>query len=169
MGRSRELFFSFVVSERSHHARRLRFAGLMCVLILGLLYETRWWGLRPGLAILLAGQAGVVVTLFFRNKQLSKTLAARGTQAPQENSFTAWFEGEEALARRLMFFESACQMLGFAVLGYEFWVATRSLWIALGIGVVYPITIYFAMTRRKHVNMIRHLVIKKEEIAAVAY
>src|SRR3954453_17895129 len=56
-------FFSFVESERTSHVKRLRFAALMCILILSPLYRAEWLILRPGLLIVFAGQAGVAVAL----------------------------------------------------------------------------------------------------------
>lgn len=161
-------FFSFVAIERTGHAKRLRFAGLMCILILVLLYQTQWTNLRPGLVILLVGQAGVALALFFRNSQLMRMLDLQKSETLPEQSIAGWFETESSFLRRLAWFESACQIAGFFLLGYEFWLASRNVWIALAIGVVYPAAMYFGMNRRRNVKAIRELMAKKRQIAAIS-
>ena len=147
-------FRSFLVSERSRHAKRARFAAMMAVLIAILAYQTQWMFLRPGLLILLAGQAGVVLALVLRNAQLSKELP-----------LSDWFEREELFLKRLALFENACQIIGFITLGYELWIATRRLWLALAIGALYPATAYFGMARPRNQQAVRRLRTEKEKIA----
>lgn len=160
-------FFSFVSSERTSHVKRLCFAALMCILILALLYRTEWLILRPGLLILFAGQAGVGIALFVRNQQLSKRLQRRQIGGRQEDAITAWFEGEESFIRRLGLSETTCQMTGFAVLGYEFWLGSRSLFVALAIGIIYPAAMYFGITRKGSSKSVRRLTAKKQQIASM--
>jgi hypothetical protein len=160
-------FFSFVASERTSHARRLRFASLLCILIVGLLYRTQWIVLRPGLTILLGGQAGVAIASFFRNQQLRKTLHQQEIWPAEQDSISAWFEGEESFVRRLALFETICQMAGFAVLGYELWIASGSLPVAVAIGIVYPAAMYFGMARKRNSTWTRQLMTKKQQIATM--
>jgi hypothetical protein len=160
-------FFSFVESERTGRVKRLRFAALMCILILALLYRTEWLILRPGLLILFAGQAGVAMALFVRSQQLRKTLHSRQIGAIQEDEIAAWFEGEKSFVRCLGLFETTCHIGGFAVLGYEFWLASRSLFVALAIGIVYPAAMYFGITRKRNLKSVRQLTAKKQQFATM--
>ena len=157
-------FLLFVVTERARHTKRLRLPSLMVVLIAILLYQTQWPVLRPGLAILLAGQAGVMVALFLRSVTLAEDLNRRNSGVLDGAAVVAWFAGEEAFVKRLAFFESGCQTLGFAALGYAFWTATQSLWLALAIGLVYPITTYLGITHRRNLKTLRQLEAEKQEI-----
>ena len=158
-------FFSFVESERTGHVKRLRFAALMCILILALLYRTEWL-LRPGLLILFAGQAGVAMVLFVRSQQLRKTLHSRQIVA-KEDEIADWFEGEKSFVRRVGLFETTCHIGGFAVLGYEFWLASRSLFVALAIGIVYPAAMYFGIIRKRNLKSVRQLTAKKQQFATM--
>ncbi len=157
-------FSAFLVSERARHIRRLRLAGVIAVLIVVLIYQTQWLMLRPGLAILLAGQLGVVVALLWRNAKLLKDLDSGKRDVLEENAVLAWFQSEERFMRRLMLFESGCQMIGFGALGYGFWMVTRSLWLAIAIGVVYPVSSYLGVTRRRSRDTIRKLRTEKQEV-----
>ena len=157
-------FLSFVASERSLHLRRLRFAVLMCVLLVALILKTQWSVLKPGLAILLAGQAGVAIALLFESNRLAHTLrAGAADESSVLGCFAKWFGSERRFVSRLALFESACQMAGLALLGYEFWLATRSLWLALAIGVVYPATTYLGVVRRKNARTLQRLRTGQEE------
>lgn len=162
-------FLRFLISERASHTKRSRFAALMAILIGILLYQTQWLILRPGLSILLAGQAGVVLFLMLRNAKLSKDLDRGKISDTEEVSVPVWFEGEEAFIKRVAVFENACQAIGFVTLGYEIWVATGSLLLALAIAVVYPATAYFGITRGRNLKAIRRLRTEKEKLAISEY
>jgi hypothetical protein len=158
-------FFSFIASERANHRRRLRVAAILCIIIAALLYSTEWIVLRPGLTILLIGQGGVACALLFRNHQLGETLGYQKGGAIEKHFFAPWFDGEISFVRRLSFFESLCQIVGFVVLGYEFWIASRSLWLALAIGAIYPSAMYFGISRKANRKAIRDLLSKGQEMA----
>ena len=161
-------FLSFLILERAYHAKRLCFAALLATLIAILLYQTQWLMLRPGLTILLFGQVGLVLSLTLRNVKLSKDLDRRKIDTT-EASFPAWLEREELFVKRLAVFESACQIIGFATLGYEIWVPTRSSLLALAIGVLYPATAYFGITRGKNLKAINRLRTEKEQVENSEY
>ena len=159
-------FVSFVVLEQTSHRKRLRFAGLVAAFIAILVYQTQWLVLRPGLLVLLAGQAGVAVALFLRSGRLAKDLDRAKAGGLAEAAISAWFDGEELFVKRLALYENGCQLVGFAVLGYEFWLATRSQLLAFGIGLIYPATVYFGSTRGRSGKAIRQLKLQKEAVAS---
>ncbi|MDQ2774834.1 MAG: hypothetical protein M3Y57_07915 [Acidobacteriota bacterium] len=136
----------------------------MAALIALLIYQTQWLLLRPGLTILLAGQVGAVLVLCIKNTKLLRDLDCGKARASEAPDFLAWFDEEETFVRRLAFFQNGCQMIGFVALGYEFWVSTRNLWLAITIGCVYPATVYWGATRRSNLKTIRRLRKQKKEI-----
>jgi hypothetical protein len=158
-------FLDFVLLERGGHFRRVCTTSFVVSLIAFLLYETQWLNLRAGLVVLLIGYLGDVLALLLRNGQLSKDLdRTKMAEAMNEAAYTAWFERDEVFVKRLALFDTACQMIGFLTLGYAFWVSTRSLWISLAIGFVYPVTAYFGMTRRKSLEAIKQIRATKQEV-----
>jgi hypothetical protein len=158
-------FLDFVLLERGGHFRRVCTTSFVVSLIAFLLYETQWLNLRAGLVVLLIGYLGDVLALLLRNGQLSKDLdRTKMAEAMNEAAYTAWFERDEVFVKRLAVFDTACQMIGFLTLGYAFWVSTRSLWISLAIGFVYPVTAYFGMTRRKSLEAIKQIRATKQEV-----
>lgn len=112
---------------------------MIAAVIAALLWQTRWPSLRLGLVILLAGQLGTAVALVFRNRHIA---------GQWQHDPLGWFDGEAEFLDRLALFESVARMAGFLVLGYGLWVVTRSLLIAVLLGAVYPLSIYFGMTRK---------------------
>jgi hypothetical protein len=164
MNGAADQFLSFALVERRRHRQRLYVASVVAVLIVGLLYQTQWVNLRAGLLVLLAGQAGDVLALFLRNAQISRDVERNNAGLLNDAAFSAWFEREEFFIKHLAFFDTACQTIGFLALGYALWISTRSVTIALAIGLLYPITIYFAMTRKKTLAGIRRLRAKKQEL-----
>ena len=122
-----------------------------------LLWQTQWLILRPGLAILLAGQLGTALMLLLHNFRLAK-----GEGPPSQ-----WFDAELAFVKRLALFENALRLAGFVVLAYEFWLATGNLIVSLLIGLVYPLTAYFGMARNSYVRSVRQLQADKEEALTV--
>ena len=157
-------FLSFVLLQRRRHLKRLNMASFVAALIAVLLYETKWPNLRSGLVVLLAGQMGDVLALLARRVQLSNDLDRKRAEAMNEAAISAWFEREELFVRRLAFFDTACQVVGFLTVGYAFWVTTGSLWLSLAIGLVYPLAAYLGMTRRKNLQAIGELRAKKQEL-----
>jgi hypothetical protein len=157
-------FLDFVLLERRRNFRRVYIAGFVAALIATLLYQTQWLNLRAGLVVLLIGYLGDVLALLLKNVQLAKDLDRKTALAMNEAAYTLWFEREEIFVKRLAFFDSACQMIGFLTLGYAFWVSTGSLWLSLAIGVVYPMIAYFGMTRRNSLEAIKQIRATKQEV-----
>ena len=165
MQEATERFLSFLTSERARHSRRLRLALLLAALIAVLLYQTQWFILRPALAILLVGQTGAVLALLWKNRAITKDLDRWKTAPFEEVTVLDWFAAEERFVKRLSLFESGCQLMGFAALGFEFWMATRSLWLAVAIGFFYPVSSYFGVTRRRNRDVIKKLRSEKQQVA----
>ncbi|HEY3938476.1 MAG TPA: hypothetical protein VGL97_13660 [Bryobacteraceae bacterium] len=140
---------------RQRNAKRMRFAFLIALLIAVLLWWTQWLSLRPGLVILLIGQLGSGLILRYRNHKL----AAAGRVAP-----LIWFDDEEAFVKRLSLFENGLRAIGFLVLAFGLWTSTRSLWLAVALGIVYPATAYFGMARRSDARLIEELRRQKKEM-----
>jgi hypothetical protein len=154
-----ERFVALVREERGRHKKRLVISGLVAALIAVVLYETQWLNIRSGLGVLLAGQICCVCALLVRNRRLAEYLD--GSRA------VGWFQGEEVFIVRLALFETACQVIGFLLIGYALWKATGSLAVALAIGIVYPASLYFGMTRRRNATAVRALRRKRDEFLAL--
>ena len=167
MNGATDRFLDFVLLESRRHVRRASVAGLVAALVATLLYETQWLNLRAGLAVLLVGYLGDVLALLLRNVQLLKDLDRKTAESMNEADYTTWFECEEVFVKRLALFDTACQMIGFLTLGYEFWASTRSLWVSLAIGFVYPITA-FGMTRRKSLEAVKQIRATRQEVSSAA-
>jgi hypothetical protein len=142
MHQSAGRFESLRLLQRARHGQRLWIATLVGGLIAVLLYQTQWPGLRPGLLVLLAGQAGDVLALSWRRWQLTRLET---------------LQTEERFMRRLARFDLVSQTTGFLILGYAIWTSTGNLWLAAGIGVVYPVTAYFGITRARNAAALRNL------------
>ena len=153
-------FATFVAVERVLHLKRMRFAGLMVALIVCVLYRIDWTLLRPGLVVLLAGQAGVVAALITRNIAISNMRVGPLDAVDLQ----AWFKAEESFVRWLAIFENGCQIVGFLILGYGLWLVTRSSGLALLSGIVYPVSVYFGVTRKRNVAAIRRLRLEREKV-----
>lgn len=153
---------SLISETRRRNSKRMRFAEVMAVIFALLLWRTTWIALRPGLAILLAGQIAVIVVLVYRNARLGKDLGRQGDFGKGEAS--AWFEGEEAFAKWSGVLENGVRIIGLAVLAYGFWRMTNNLLITLAIGVVYPVSSYFGMMRTTAATTAKKLQKRKEEI-----
>lgn len=165
MNAATDRFLHFVELERRLNSRRVFVSGLVAALIAVLLYETQWLNLRTGLVVLQVGYLGDVIALLLRNVQLSKDLDRRTAESMKEAAYATWFEREEVFIKRLALFDAACQMIGFLTLGCAFWVSTRSLWLSLAIGFVYPVAAYFGMTRRKNMEAIKQMRAIKREVS----
>jgi hypothetical protein len=153
-----ERFSSFVAVARGRHGKHMRFALLVAVLIALLLWQTQWFTLRPALFLLLIGQIGTAAILFNR-----KTALSRGLDL-DESGMLAWFDAEEAFVKYLAALENGVRTVGLMVLAYGFWVPTRNLWVALALGVVYPVTAYLGMVRGNIARTIQQLRTQKSEI-----
>lgn len=168
MQESGNRFRLFLVAQRTQYAKKLRSIAVIGALIAVLLYQTQWLGLRPGLAILLTNQAGLASILIWRWTRLNKDLDLSKMDLPNTDvghTFAAvWLEGEERLIKNLALIENVCQMIGFATLGYEIWIATGSLWLAVAIGLIYPLTAYFGLVRGQHRRAIRRLRTEREAL-----
>jgi len=159
-------FLDFVLLQRRRNFRRVYIAGFVAALIAILLYETQWLNLRAGLVVLLIGYVGDVLALFLRNVQLLNDLDRKKTAAAMsETAYAKWFEREELFVKHLALFDAACQLIGFLTLGCAFWASTRSLWLSLAIGFVYPITAYFGLTRGKSLEAIKRIRAAKQEVS----
>lgn len=165
MNAAADQFLEFVQLERSRNFRRTYIAGFVAALVAILLYETQWLSLHAGLVVLLIGYLGDVLALILRNVQLAKDLDRKTALAMNEAAYTIWFAREEIFVKRLAFFDAASQMIGFLTLGYAFWASSRSLWLSLVIGFVYPVTAYFGMTRRRGLEAIKQIRAKKQEVS----
>ena len=152
-------FSSLVALAHTRHVKRMQFAWLMAVLIAFLLWRTQWPMLWPGLWILLAGQIGAALFLIYRLR------SGKGEEnISLDGSGLQWFDKEETFLKRLFLFENLVRILGFLVLAYGFWLATRSLGIAIALGLIYPIIVYFGIGRRNNIRNIRQLQSQKNEI-----
>ncbi len=165
MNGATDRFVDFAQLERRRNFRRVYIAGVVAALIAILLYETQWLNLRAGLIVLLIGYLGDILALLLKNVQLAKVLDRKKIEAMSEAAFGTWFEREEVFVKRLALFDAACQMIGFLTLGYAFWASTRSLWLSLAIGFVYPVTAYFGMSRRKSLEAIKRIRATKQEVS----
>lgn len=141
--------------------KRLRFAALIAVLISALLWRTQWLALRPGLALLLMGQLCATAMLLYRTTALSRALSEARNQ-PRSDALT-WFASEQTFVRRLALFENSLRFIGFFLLAYGFWQATRSLWLAFAIGVIYPAAAYIGIDRKNLQRTLRELQVQKNE------
>jgi hypothetical protein len=151
-------FSSFVTVARERYGKHMRFALVVAVLIALLLWQTQWITLRPALFLLLIGQVGAAAILFNRRMALSKGLNLDAA------GMLAWFDTEEAFVKYSAAFENGVRTIGLMVLAYEFWVSTRNLWIALALGVIYPVIAYFGMVRGNIARAIQQLRTQKSEI-----
>lgn len=158
MQSSSDKFSSFVWLARVAHLKHLRFALLVAALIALLLWQSQWLTLRPALYLLLIGQLGTAGILFNRRTALSKE------QVTEQTEMLAWFDSEEAFVKYSAIFENGMRTIGLLALAYSFWAQTRNLWIAVALGVVYPLTAYFGMVRGNISRTIRQLRIQKNEM-----
>lgn len=101
-----------------------------------------------GLLVLLLTQAAVPLALQNQNRIMSRHLARWVSTPPDDDSILQWFHAHEEFIGRLALFENAGRLAGFALLAYGFWVASGHIWLAVGLGLIYPIIIYFAISRK---------------------
>ncbi len=144
------------------NSKQMRFALAVAAVIALLLWQTVWLRLRPPLGILLLGQFGVAVALFMRSKSLAAS--AKTALPATEPQVHKTFSEEQSFSFRLATFEYTCQFVGFVWLGYEFWLATRSLPVAILICVVYPLSAYWGLARPRMAKRKRLLKSEEEKI-----
>src|SRR3954463_6009033 len=119
-------------------------AGLIAVL----LWQTRWPSLRTGLLVLMLTQAAIPLALQNQNRIISHHLTGWTSTPPDGESILRWFSLQERFIGRLALVENGGRLAGFALLAYGFWVASGYIWLAIGLGLIYPVIIYFAITRK---------------------
>lgn len=159
-------FAQAVAHAQQRNSAHLRFAALVSILIGALLWRTQWPTLRPGLIVLLIGQLGATAILLYRSLMLKKKL--HEVDSGGESEPPLWFASEAAFIKRLAIFENSLRIIGFLLLAYGFWKATKSPWLALAIGVVYPIAAYFGIGRANTRRALRDLEIQKNKLDASA-
>lgn len=157
-------FVQAVAHAQERTTAHLRFAALVSILIGALLWRTQWLTLRPGLIVLLVGQLGATAILLYRCLALKKNL--REAQSGGESEPLLWFAWEAAFIKRLAAFENSLRIIGFVLLAYGFWRATKSPWLAVAIGVVYPIAAYFGIGRASTRRTLRDLELQKNKLEA---
>ncbi len=145
----------------------MRFSLIIAVLLAVLLWETVWPSLRPGLIILLAGYVGTAILFLYRNATLARAATALRTEEPARGAVLAWFDKEDSFAKWAALLETGLRTIGFLVLGYGFWLATRSDAISLLLGVGYPAITYFGMDRRNRLRARQRLQTEKEAMATL--
>jgi len=128
------------------HTKRLYTALLVAALISYLLYRTQWPALRPGLMVLLAGQVVDALALLWRRSQTRPG-------APSAE----WLKAELRFTHQLARADTVFQAAGFLLLGYALWISSRNAWLALAIGVVYPVTSHFGIMRPRNAAIRREL------------
>jgi uncharacterized protein YjeT (DUF2065 family) len=153
-----------VAHAQQRNRKHLRFAALVAILITALLWRTQWLTLRPGLIVLLLGQLGATTILLYRGVTLKKNLREAESGVGFEPS--TWFALEAAFTKRIAMFENGLRLIGFVLLAYGFWIATKSLGLALAIGIVYPVTAHFGIGRANMRRTLRDLEMQKRKLEA---
>ena len=87
------------------------------------------------------------------------------TGAAEREDLLGWFDRQESFALWSTRAEAGLRTLGFLVLGYGFWLATRSDVIALLLGIGYPGLTYFGMERRNNRRAVQTLRAEKEALS----
>lgn len=83
----------------------------------------------------------------------------------QSDEILGWFDRQESFAVWSTRAEAGLRTVGFLVLGYGFWLATRSDVIALLLGIGYPAVTYFGMERRNNQRAAQTLRTEKEALS----
>lgn len=157
-------FRSFLLLGRQTNDKALKSALLIAALLAVLLYETYWPSLRTGLVILLCGQLVSAAWRVWRNAKLKQEPIDIGKPDLARQTVDAWFEAERSFARNLSRIENGARLIGFLVLGCGFWIATHILWIAVLLGVIYPVSVYAGITRRADRRYVARLAAQKAEM-----
>jgi hypothetical protein len=76
-----------------------------------------------------------------------------------------WFDRQESFAIWSTRVEAGLRTAGFLVLGYGFWLATRSGLISLLLGIGYPALTYFGMERRNNQRAMQTLRTERDAIS----
>lgn len=149
---------------RVENGKRIVSSWFIAILIAVLLWQTRWPSLHVGLLVLLVTQAAIPVALQNQNRILSRDLNAWESTPPDEHSILHWFALQERSVGRLAAFENLGRLAGFALLAYGFWVASGYIWLAIGLGLIYPVIIYFGVTRNDTRRRRQELRKRKQEL-----
>ncbi len=157
----------FAVQARARNTKAMRSAAYVAVLLTLLLWWTQWPSLLAGIIILLFAQLSIVIFYLMRNSRISRELTRFEDYPADGLSLLSWFEDERIFSSRLVLLENVLRTVGFLVLAYGFWIATRSTFIFLLLGVVYPVSTYFGMSRKKQQRTIAQITAQKEEVAAL--
>ncbi len=154
-------------STRTSNAKRVRFSLIVALLLAALLWRTTWPSLRPGLIILLIGYFGTAMLFLYRNAKLTAETRRMRARGAEKEEILGWFERQDKFAMWSTRLESGLRMAGFLVLGYGFWLATRSGVIALLLGIGYPALTYFGMERRNNQRARQVLKTEKEAMSRI--
>jgi hypothetical protein len=165
MGAAVERLCSLSGAVRAHNAKRVRFSLVVALLLAALLWRTTWPSLRPGLIILLLGYFGTAMLFLYRNAKLGAEARQMQNGAFQSDEILGWFDRQESFAVWSTRAEAGLRTVGFLVLGYGFWLATRSDVIALLLGIGYPAVTYFGMERRNNQRAAQTLRTEKEALS----
>ncbi len=149
----------------ARYRKRMRFSLFIALLLAALLWRTTWPSLRPGLIILLAGYVGAACLFFYRSARLSKETELLRSQPGDRGALLQWFDKEEAFGKWSAAAEASLRAVGFMVLGYGFWLATRSGLVALLLGIGYPAITYFGVERRNNQRVRQALGTEREAMA----
>jgi hypothetical protein len=143
----------------------VRFLLIVALLLAALLWRTTWPSLRPGLIILLIGYFGAAILFLYRNSKLGAEARRMQNGAAASEDLLGWFDRQESFALWSTRAEAGLRTLGFLVLGYGFWLATRSGVIALLLGIGYPALTYFGMERRNNQRAAQTVRTEKEALS----
>ncbi len=154
---------------RAYNAKRVRFLLIVSLLLAALLWWTTWPSLRPGLIILLIGYFGTAMLFLYRNRELSAEARSMQNGTAESEELLRWFDRQDRFAVRSTRVEAGLRTAGFLVLGYGFWLATRSNALALLLGIGYPAVTYFGMERKNNQRAARNLRMEKEALSKLLY
>ena len=121
---------------RLRNKKRIRSSLLVALVVALLLWNTQWPAIRPGLFVLLVGQIALAGFLFIRSRQIEAT-----------TDLDLWFDREASAMRFAGWLENGSRLVGFAILAFGFWRSTHNLPLSLALGLVYPLVIYWGLTR----------------------
>jgi hypothetical protein len=158
---------SLIGAVRAHNAKRARFSLIVALLLAALLWRTTWPSLRPGLIILLIGYFGTAMLFLYRNAKLAAEAREMQNGTCQNGEILDWFDRQERFAVWSTRAEAGLRTAGFLVLGYGFWLVTRSDVIALLLGIGYPVVTYFGMERRNNQRAMQSLRTERDAISKI--
>lgn len=140
-------FPRWIALAHAEDVRHMRFVLFMTALLALLLWQTRWPSLRPGLGVLIIGQSAAALVVLRHRTQLVARLRELSSRNAADDEVLSWLKAEETYIKRSYLLESFLRAAGFVVLAYGFWAVTGRFWVAFALGVLYPVIVYFGMTR----------------------